>query len=133
MVSNQLVETLADRICEKRPNIKKESAKRTAYRKIKKEVKAGRIRRFTNPDRSRVYGLPNWPYNELKIKVEAYFKDRKEWQWSQTTLNDVANELGVPPNEIEKLAYQYGKHYGVKIGTEIVRDVSYPKGAWRFG
>lgn len=44
-------------------------AEETAYRRMKKEVEDGLIRRIPLPDRGVIYGLPNWPLKEDDIKI----------------------------------------------------------------
>ena len=48
-------------------------AEETAYRRMKKEVDDGLIRRIPLPDRGVIYGLPNWPLkkDDVKILIEA--------------------------------------------------------------
>jgi hypothetical protein len=42
---------------------------RTAYRKIENEVKEGGIRKLTLPDGGVLYGLPNWPLDNIDLKL----------------------------------------------------------------
>lgn len=95
-------------------------SERQAYRKIKAAHENKEIKRHVHQDRTVIYVLPEWPYSDLEHEVNTYFKNR-EWGWEQTTLNDIANEIGVPPKKIEELAYRYGKHYNIRIGDNIVR------------
>jgi hypothetical protein len=41
----------------------------TAYRKMKKEVADGLIKKIPIPGRGVLYGLPNWPLKEDKLKL----------------------------------------------------------------
>jgi len=52
-------------------NIVKEHgiAKMTAYRRMKKEVADELIRKIPIPGRGVLYGLPNWPLKEDKLKL----------------------------------------------------------------
>lgn len=102
-------------------------SERQAFRRIKAAYDKKEIVRHIRQDRTVIYLLNEWPYSDLEDKVNAYFRERKEWQWDQTTLKDIANELGIPPNKIEELAYRYGKQYNISIGDEIIRNIEYRK------
>lgn len=88
---------------------------RQASRKIKKDLE---IKKIVHQDRSTTYLIPGMAYTELDHLVDVYFKKHKEMQFSQVTLQDIANTVGAPPTKIEEYAYAKACEYGLKIGEK---------------
>lgn len=75
---------------------------------------------------SSVYALSS--YSEEEGKVDDALKQYKEMGYDQVSLKDLANKVGIPPDEIEKFAYRLAPKYRLEIGWESRRKT--PTSLW---